>query len=90
MQRNWIGKSDGAEIKFKISKTTNSLNIYTTRPDTIYGATFIALSINHPIISSYLDKDQILNIKNKFDAKKENVKEKIGIPLNAHCRSPIC
>ncbi|MDC0968565.1 leucine--tRNA ligase [Alphaproteobacteria bacterium] len=88
MQRNWIGKSNGAEIQFKISNTTNSLNIYTTRPDTIYGATFIALSINHPIISSYLDEDEILNIKNQFDAVK-NSKEKIGIPLDAHCDHPL-
>jgi leucyl-tRNA synthetase len=88
MQRNWIGKSNGAEIKFKISNTSNSLNIYTTRPDTIYGATFIALSINHPIISSYLSKDEISKIKNQFDAVKDS-KEKLGICLNMHCDHPL-
>ncbi|MDB3974146.1 leucine--tRNA ligase [Alphaproteobacteria bacterium] len=88
MQRNWIGKSNGAEIKFKISNTSNSLNIYTTRPDTIYGATFIALSINHPIISSYLSKDEISKIKNQFDAVKDS-KEKLGISLNMHCDHPL-
>ncbi|MDB2564991.1 leucine--tRNA ligase [Alphaproteobacteria bacterium] len=88
MQRNWIGKSNGAEIKFKISNKSNSLNIYTTRPDTIYGATFIALSINHPIISSYLSKDEISKIKNQFDAVKDS-KEKLGISLNMHCDHPL-
>ena len=88
MQRNWIGKSNGAEIKFKVSNTSNSLNIYTTRPDTIYGATFIALSINHPIISSYLSEDEISKIKNKFDAVKDS-KEKLGISLDIHCDHPL-
>ena len=88
MQRNWIGKSNGAEIKFKVSNTSNSLNIYTTRPDTIYGATFIALSINHPIISSYLSEDEISKIKNEFDAVKDS-KEKLGISLNIHCDHPL-
>ena len=88
MQRNWIGKSNGAEIKFKISNTSNSLNIYTTRPDTIYGATFIALSINHPIISSYLSEDEISKIINQFDAVKDS-KEKLGISLNMHCDHPL-
>ena len=88
MQRNWIGKSNGAEIKFKVSNTSNSLNIYTTRPDTIYGATFIALSINHPIISSYLSEDEISKIKNEFDAVKDS-KEKLGISLDIHCDHPL-
>ena len=47
MQRNWIGKSIGAEIKFQIVGKDDQLNIFTTRPDTIYGATFIAISVNH-------------------------------------------
>ena len=51
MQRNWIGKSFGAEIKFEIKDGDGFLNIFTTRPDTIYGATFIAVSINHPIVA---------------------------------------
>jgi len=47
MQRNWIGKSIGAEIQFHIKDTSEYIEIFTTRPDTIFGATFIALSINH-------------------------------------------
>ena len=57
------GKSIGAEIKFEICESGDFLNIYTTRPDTIYGATFIAVSINHKIVSDNLDKDAIEDIK---------------------------
>ncbi len=88
MQKNWIGKSIGAELKFKISETDISLNIFTTRPDTIYGATFIALSVNHPIVNKYLDKKKIQEIKDNF-AQNENTKEKIGIQLNITCDHPI-
>ena len=88
MQRNWIGKSIGAELKFKISGTDTSLNIFTTRPDTIYGATFIALSINHPIINKYFDEKKIQEIKDNF-SQYENTKEKIGICLEITCDHPI-
>ena len=49
MQSNWIGKSDGAEINFKISNKEKYITIFTTRPDTIFGATFLALSVDHEI-----------------------------------------
>ncbi len=88
MQKNWIGKSIGAEIKFEISGSTDFLNIFTTRPDTIYGATFIAVSINHKIVSSSLDKKSIKDIKNTF-ASISNEKEKYGIKLNVNCKHPI-
>ena len=88
MQKNWIGKSIGAELKFKISESDISLNIFTTRPDTIYGATFIAISVNHPIVNKYLDEKKIQEIKDNF-AQNENTKEKIGIQLNITCDHPI-
>ncbi len=50
MQSNWIGKSIGAEIDFKIDSSKENLTVFTTRPDTIYGATFIALSVDHELI----------------------------------------
>jgi leucyl-tRNA synthetase len=51
MQRNWIGRSEGAEINFAIDGRSESLTVYTTRPETIWGATFIALSPDHPLAS---------------------------------------
>lgn len=88
MQKNWIGKSVGAEIKFEIDGSDRRLNIFTTRPDTIYGATFIAVSVNHPIVSSCLKEDEINKIKNKFDGI-NNEKDKIGVKLELNCIHPI-
>ena len=88
MQKNWIGKSVGAEIEFKVSEINQNLKIFTTRPDTIYGATFIAISINHKIVNGILSSDEISKIKEKF-SKIEHEKEKIGIPLDIKCENPI-
>ena len=49
MQENWIGKSEGALLNFKIVNSKNQIQVYTTRPDTLYGASFIGISPNHPI-----------------------------------------
>ena len=49
MQKNWIGRSVGCEIKFKIKGEKNYINVFTTRPDTIFGASFLAVSVDHPI-----------------------------------------
>ena len=88
MQRNWIGKSTGAEIKFKLTAKDKYLNIFTTRPDTIYGATFIAVSINHQIVSEILDNDSIVKIRKSFEDA-DGDKEKIGVNLNIGCKHPI-
>ena len=87
MQRNWIGKSSGAEIKFKISNSNEDLNIFTTRPDTIYGATFIAVSINHPIVTKHVPGSEIEKIKNEFGAISDE-KEKVGFKININCDHP--
>jgi leucyl-tRNA synthetase len=88
MQRNWIGKSLGAEINFKVNEQNQRIKIFTTRPDTIYGATFIAVSINHPIVSEALSKDKIEEIKNNFK-KVNHDKEKLGVPINKTCEHPL-
>ncbi len=88
MQRNWIGKSTGAEIKFKISNKNEFLNIFTTRPDTIYGATFIAVSVNHPIVEKNLGKNNIEDIKKEFE-KFSSEKDKLGVELEINCDHPI-
>ncbi len=88
MQRNWIGKSIGAEIKFQIVQNKRFLNIYTTRPDTIYGATFIAVSVNHQILNDLVDKKTLEKIRNEFDLVNEE-KEKLGVKLNISCKHPI-
>ena len=52
-QKNWIGRSEGAEVNFKIKDTDDTLLIYTTRPDTIYGATYMVVAPEHEIIEKY-------------------------------------
>ena len=58
IQRNWIGKSEGAEIDFKIVDAGDSVRVFTTRPDTIYGATFIVLAPEHPVVNEICTEDQ--------------------------------
>jgi len=58
-QKNWIGRSYGAEVDFKIKETKDFLRVYTTRPDTLYGATYMVISPEHPYIEKY--KEQIEN-----------------------------
>ena len=81
-------KSTGAEIQFQVKETNQLVNIYTTRPDTIYGASFIAVSINHPLVNSTLNEEKIKEIKEEF-TKNDDEKIKLGIPLNIHCRHPL-
>ncbi len=88
MQKNWIGKSIGAEVKFQVVGKKEHLNIYTTRPDTIYGATFIAISLNHTLVSGLLNEKEIESIKNEFE-KSDKDKEKLGFLLNIKCKHPI-
>ncbi|MBQ6234256.1 MAG: leucine--tRNA ligase [Clostridia bacterium] len=58
-QRNWIGRSEGAEVNFKLTPVDESLRAFTTRPDTLFGATYMVISPEHPLIDRY--KDQITN-----------------------------
>lgn len=58
-QKNWIGKSEGAEVDFKVKDKEETLRIYTTRPDTLFGVTYMVVSPEHPLIDKY--KDEIKN-----------------------------
>ena len=63
MQKNWIGKSTGCEINFKTTDNKNEIKIFTTRPDTIFGATFLALSVDHPICKKFEKNSDFINFK---------------------------
>ncbi len=56
MQRNWIGKSEGATVKFRISDSEDYIEIYTTRPDTLFGASYLAVAYDHPIVAQLEDQ----------------------------------
>ena len=64
-QTNWIGKSVGAEIDFLVDNTDEVLKVYTTRPDTLYGVTFMVIAPEHPIINKL--SDRILNMDEIHD-----------------------
>ena len=89
-QINWIGKSVGAEVDFKLSDLDDTLKVFTTRPDTLYGVTFMVVSPEHKVIDKY--KDEIKNynevLKYKEEASKKSeiertdaTKEKTGVKL---------
>ena len=65
MQKNWIGKSFGCEIEFEILGKKEKINIFTTRPDTIFGASFIALSVDHPLSSDFINDKKFKDFKNE-------------------------
>ena len=89
MQRNWIGKSEGAELNFAIAGTEEYLRIFTTRPDTLFGVTFMAVAPENPIIEKLKDKitnystveEYIKTAKNKPELDRKVAKEKTGVCL---------
>ncbi|MFN4197307.1 MAG: leucine--tRNA ligase, partial [Caldimicrobium sp.] len=97
MQRNWIGKSEGAEIDFYIPEFQKHLTVFTTRPDTIFGATFVAISPEHPLAEEIAEKK---GLKEKLSAFREKVRkerrqieaglaEKEGLYLETFALNPL-
>ncbi len=89
-QKNWIGRSEGAEINFAVKDSDSVLRVYTTRPDTIYGATYMVIAPEHPLVEKMVDRITNLDAvrayqekaKKKSDFERtELVKEKTGEPL---------
>ena len=67
MQKNWIGKSIGCEIDFQISNNKEKIKVFTTRPDTIFGASFLALSVDHPLSKNFNEEENFKNFKKDCD-----------------------
>ena len=94
MQKNWIGKSYGCEITFELIDKSDQINIFTTRPDTIFGASFIALSPDHPF-SKYFSKSSLFedfkNECNKTGTTEEALAnaDKIGFNTNLFVKHPF-
>src|SRR5437868_1402646 len=96
LQRNWIGKSEGAVIDFKIDKHQQKIRVFTTRPDTLYGGTFLVLAPEHPLIDLIVTEEQwpaIREYREKTARKSELeraelTKEKTGVFTGAHAINP--
>jgi leucyl-tRNA synthetase len=97
MQRNWIGRSEGANVVFKIDGRSDELEVYTTRPDTLFGATYMVLSPEHPLVEKITTTEQkqavtayIEAAARKSDLERTDLaKEKTGVFSGAYAINPV-
>ncbi|MCC8372324.1 MAG: class I tRNA ligase family protein [Rickettsia endosymbiont of Pseudomimeciton antennatum] len=89
MQEKWIGKSEGVNFTFKIKDHQASIEVFSTRPETIFGASFVAIAYNHPIIGQLVDKtkDIYSNDLENWNVK-QGVSERSVVNLREHANSP--
>ena len=97
MQKNWIGKSQGANVIFKLDGFDDTLTVFTTRPDTLFGATYMVVSPEHPILEKIVSAEQkaAVSAYQKEAAKKSDLergelnKEKTGVFTGAYAINPL-
>lgn len=97
MQRNWIGRSEGAEVVFQISDSESQITVFTTRPDTLFGATYMVLAPEHPLVEKVTTAAQraAVNAYREAAAKKSELdrtdlaKEKSGVFTGAFAINPV-
>ncbi|MDM7882288.1 leucine--tRNA ligase [Staphylococcus borealis] len=97
MQRNWIGRSEGASVSFKVDNSDESIDVFTTRPDTIYGTTFLVLSPEHALVNKITSADKLETVKQyqeeaskKSDLERTDLaKDKSGVFTGAYAINPL-
>lgn len=97
MQRNWIGRSKGAEVDFQIADSDKILKVFTTRPDTLYGATFMVVAPEHPMIKEITAAEQKQAVEDyakqsqaKSDIERQETnREKTGVFTGAYAINPV-
>ena len=97
MQRNWIGKSEGAEITFAIDGADETIAVFSTRPDTLFGATYVVLAPEHPLVDQMTTREQMdavemyrKEVQNKSDLERAELsKEKTGVFTGGYVIHPI-
>ena len=98
MQRQWIGRSEGARLKFSVADQGVDFEVYTTRPDTLFGATYCVLAPEHPLVMQICteDKKEVINdyvesAKNRSDLERQvaSEKEKTGVFTGAYAINPV-
>ena len=97
LQRNWIGKSEGCEVNFKVKGLSSNITVYTTRPDTLFGASYVVLSPEHPLVEKLtLDEKKVevedyiklASTKSDFDRGELN-KDKTGVFIGSYAINPV-
>ncbi|GAB6100230.1 leucine--tRNA ligase [Halanaerocella petrolearia] len=98
MQENWIGRSEGAQIEFQIKDSDSKLEVFTTRPDTIYGATYMVLAPEHPLVDELIAgqenetevRDFIAEVKDQDEEERTGAEaEKLGIDTGIKAINPV-
>ncbi|CAM4350000.1 leucine--tRNA ligase [Saccharibacillus endophyticus] len=97
MQRNWIGKSQGAEVTFQVEGTDENIAVFTTRPDTLYGATYCVLAPEHPLVEKITTEHEKEAVKayqekasHKSDLERTDLnKDKSGVFTGAYAVNPV-
>ena len=97
LQRNWIGKSVGSEVKFELPSINKDITVFTTRPDTLFGATYMVLAPEHPLVKKLVTPEQKADVEsyvdlsqNKSDLDRGELnKEKTGVFLGACAINPV-
>ena len=97
MQRNWIGKSEGAEVDFQLELHAEKIRVFTTRPDTLFGATYMVLSPEHKLVAKITTPEQAEAVKQyqEFAATKSDLertelaKDKTGVWTGAYAINPV-
>ncbi len=97
LQKNWIGRSEGASVQFEIANFESQIEVYTTRPDTLFGATYMVLAPEHPLVAEITTAEQkdgvdayIAECANKSDMDRgEANKDKTGIFTGAYAINPV-
>jgi leucyl-tRNA synthetase len=97
LQKNWIGRSEGAEVKFQISNSNFQVEVFTTRPDTLFGATYMVLAPEHPYVAEITTTDQkeaveayVKACASKSDLERGDMnKDKTGVFTGAHAVNPV-
>jgi leucyl-tRNA synthetase len=97
MQRDWIGRSEGAEVDFKLSNGSDTITVFTTRPDTLFGATYMVLSPEHPLVDVITTEQQRAAVdKYKAEAARKSdlertelAKKKTGVKTGASAINPV-
>ena len=96
MQKNWIGRSVGAEVEFAVEGCDDVITVFTTRPDTLFGVTYVALAPEHPLVSQLVNADTRAKVEayiqaaqKKSDVERQENKDKTGVFTGSYAIDPV-